>query len=451
MLAIRIARTFSIFAFIGLCTFGLHWQAAAQCRLTITSAYMSDGNGNAYAPKVGDPYWVTFYWTVTGTPNSKYNITLTEANQTSTWTGLPAAPGNYWGIMGGWTLPLDGAIPVTITLDSGNTTGYTNVAGAVLKGHFTPVPPAIPVQYFNPLRHVGAETYTVNWKDGSGTVSTGFTLMGVPTTDSFQQVLGASGPVGSIMVLTAPGSQPVWETNYTNYTPVAGNDTWTCTQNFVVVDSNMRVNPTLLRQATWAQLAAIPHIYWEWLQPDLLVQSTDPAVKAFVNSVLPAKYQLTMTPYDAARALFLAVVKNTTYLEPPGTNGSAVSTLKTGLADCLGFSTLLAACLRSIGIPSRPCCGWWTGTNQWHCTNEFYLPGCGWIGSDATEDKLWWDPTGTYAYMFGADTWRNGFCEVSRGTDHHAWNFAVTELQVGWLVATGTAICNGQNDTCSLQ
>ena len=449
MLASQKTRIVAILALIGLGTIGIQVRAAAQCELTLTSAYTSDSQGNPYRPQVGDTYWVTFHWTVTGTPKSSYNIKFTEANQTYIWQGLPAAPGNYWGYAG-WALPLDSAIPVTITLDPDHVTGNTDLKGASGQGSFTPVPPTTSIEYYDPQQNTGSETFTVNFADG-GIVTNGFTLMGVPTSDSFQQVLSATGPTGSMQVTTAPNNEPVWQTNYTNFAPVPGDDNWTCTQNFVVVDSNVRVNPTLLREATWAQLAALPADKLAWTKPDSLVQSTDPDVITFVNRVLPANYRTTMTPYDAARALFLAVVKYTTYEEPPGTNGSAVSTLQTKIADCLGFSTLHAACLRNIGIPSRTCCGWWTGTNQWHCTNEFYLPGCGWIGADGSQDKVWWDPTGTYSYMFGADTYRNGFCEVSRGTDHHTANFAVTELQVGWFFYSGSASYLGYSDTSSLE
>jgi transglutaminase-like putative cysteine protease len=447
---VRLPRQSGILALIIALSLGSGLRALAQCDLKVTSAYTSDTNGNPYKPQVGDTYRVTFHWTVTGTPRSSYDITFTEANQKYVWTGLPASPGTYWGYVG-WQLPLDSAIPFTITLDSGHVTGNTDTKGAVYKGSFTPVPPKTAIEYYAPQQHTGSETFSVTWNDGSGTITNGFTLMGVPTTDSFQQVVSSSGPTGATQVTTQPTGDPVWQTSFTNFTPVAGHDAWNCTQNFVVTDSNMRANPALLRKATWAQLAALPADKQVWLQPDQLVQSNDASVIAFVNKVLPANYKTKMTPYDAARALFLAVVKNTTYKEPPDTDGSALSTLQTRVADCLGFSTLHAACLRYIGIPSRTCCGWWTGTNQWHCTNEFYLPGCGWVGADGSQDKVWWDPTGKYSYMFGSDTYRNGFCEVSRGTDHHTANFAVTELQVGWFYYWGNATYSGYSDTCSLQ
>lgn len=423
--------------------------AQAQCTLTIVSVKPCDKNGTPAQPHVGDIYWLRVDWKVTGTPKSAYKVRFSEANLT--WDWVPGVgTGSYWGYTG-WQLPLAGPIPYKITLDPDHVSGNTDLAHSVAKGNFTPIPPVTAVSTYDTKQYQGTETFTVNFTPGGGTIDHGFTLLGVPTSGSFQKVIASTGPTGATQVTTSPNGDPVWQTNHGAMTPTTAAHSWADTQNFTVQVSSVAVNPLLLNKATWTQLTTLTPDLLAWTKADKLVQSTDPAIASFVNGVLPATYQKTMTPYTAARALFLAVVKDTTYQSPPNTDSSAVSTLNAKEGDCLGFSTLFAAACRHIGIPSRTLCGWWKGQNQWHCIMEFYLPGAGWIPADGSEDKLWWDPSGTYACLFGDHPNLNQLCEVSRGSDHHTSTFSATELQVGWFWYWGTDSYSGVSDTCSLQ
>jgi transglutaminase-like putative cysteine protease len=362
------------------------------------------------------------------------------------WTNIAPGSGSYWGYVG-WPLPLDGRIPFSVTLDPGHVTGNTNVAHSTYHGAFTPVPPKTAVQYFNPVTRTGSETFTVDWNPG-GEVTSGFTLMGCPATGTYQTVVSDTGPTGATQVTTNPGGDPVWESSYSDYFPTTGS-AWVNTNDFSVTLSASRVNPNTLKRVTWADLANIPTAEQCYLVPDTLVQSTDPAITGFVASVLPSDYKTSMTPYAAARALFLAIVKRTTY-ELTDPDISSVATLNTKMGDCGGFSDLLSACIQSIGIPARTDCGFWEGTDQWHCFTEFYLPKCGRIQADATEDELYWDPTGTYSCMFGAMPFLNEICIVSRGSNHYTSQFTISVVQVGWVYYYGTASASSYADTCSL-
>ncbi len=278
-----------------------------------------------------------------------------------------------------------------------------------------------PIEYYNTTTYTGSQTYSVFWYD-EGTISSGFTWMGEPISDSYQQVLSSIPPAGAKTVTTDPGSDPVWETDYTDYTPVAGDDTWTNTSTFTVALSAVLVNPTLLRQVTWSQIQAVAPSMQGWLSPDTLVESTDPVIEQFVNSVLPSDYVSSTTPYDAAQDLFNAVVARTTYTSSPSCY-DAVCVYNSQQGDCLGFSTLLNACLRYVGIPSRCICGFLSGTNAWHCILEFYFPGLG--------SGYGWIPADGASNLFGNDPNLNELCVVSRGTDHYVSDFTTTYLQTG--------------------
>src|SRR5579872_4543738 len=62
-------------------TISIAAEAAAACDLKITSVTTCDSKGNLYHPKVGDTYYIRVDWTVTGTPNAKYNVQFSMANQ----------------------------------------------------------------------------------------------------------------------------------------------------------------------------------------------------------------------------------------------------------------------------------------------------------------------------------------------------------------------------------
>ena len=123
-----------------------------------------------------------------------------------------------------------------------------------------------------------------------------------------------------------------------------------------------------------------------------------------------------MTPYDTARTLHRAVMKKLTYQSPP-LHGDAVNVLQDGVADCGGFTALLTACLRNVGIPARSICGFWQGDSAWHVRTEFHLPGVEWLMADPTVGNGI-DPTGTYAYDFGYVPDANNYLAVDVGTSH---------------------------------
>src|ERR1039457_4406087 len=63
----------------------------------------------------------------------------------------------------------------------------------------------------------------------------------------------------------------------------------------------MRVNPTLLRAVTWADMIALTTNWTQWLVPDQINESTNSSIVNFVQQSLPSNYRTSLTPYDTAR------------------------------------------------------------------------------------------------------------------------------------------------------
>ncbi len=163
-------------------------------------------------------------------------------------------------------------------------------------------------------------------------------------------------------------------------------------------------------------MSALATNWTVWLAPDARCQSTNPLITSFVQSSLPANYQSTLTPYDTARTLHKAVAKALKYEEPPPAI-DAVGVLEDGIGDCGGFSALLVASLRNVGIPARCISGFRQGEQIPHVRVEFHLPGTEWIVADPTDGNTN-DPTGTYAYDFGVTSDGNRYVAVDAGDAH---------------------------------
>ena len=194
----------------------------------------------------------------------------------------------------------------------------------------------------------------------------------------------------------------------------------------------MRTSASLLRQVTWQDIDAMTfdisqHQWTQWLAPDKDSQLTDPVILNFVQRSLPATYRSVLTPYDTARTLHKAVVGALTYGNP--LHGDAVHVLQDGVAGCGGFSALLVATLRAVGIPARLIGGFWQGTLIWHFRVEFHLPGTEWIVADPSQAD-YWDPTGTYAFEFGFSPTANGFVAVDVGDVHNMSYSQFANLQL---------------------
>jgi hypothetical protein len=171
---------------------------------------------------------------------------------------------------------------------------------------------------------------------------------------------------------------------------------------------NVRVDPTVLRAVTWKQLddarKAQPIAFYASPEPSV-IESDDPTITDFVHATLGPSHRQHMTPYDAARKLFQAVLGHVTYYypaagQPDKRPDTAKKMLEKGFGDCGGFSLLLVALFRNIGFAARTACGAWIGLDHGHCWSEQYFPGHGWVLSDGAAGNGQ-SESGEFAYYFG--------------------------------------------------
>jgi len=391
----------------------------AACDLQITSAGPCLADDTSGIPQVGDDYAVNVSFKVAGTPTNPFRIKFTIANNTNYSSYLSLNNGANWNWYIYWTLPLDDSIPWSVTLDPDGVSGNTNFVNNTASGIFTPTPPTAAVELYAPRMMHGYESLNLNLQPDSGSVPYVYVIFGLPTTHGAQTAITAFSSPTSQTIITPPYGEPILEIAQTNVS--AG--TYQYSNTFIMQLSRVRVNPALLRTNTWADMSSLTTNWTQWLAPDPACESTNPTITSFVQQSLPTNYLTTMTPYDTARTLHRAVMKALTYQSPPPA-GDAVGVLQDGFADCAGFSALLTACLRNVGIPSRCICGFFQGdsitqgdASIFHVRVEFHLPGVEWLVADPTYGNSW-DPSGTSAYYFGYVPNADSFMAMAAGSIH---------------------------------
>ena len=420
----------------------------AQCDLQITSAGPSLANAKQAfgTPNVGDSYSLRVNFRVVGTPTNTFRIKFQLANTTRYINDVTGHAGwSYWYFWDWGTFALDDTIPWSITLDPDGVSGDTNLANNVASGTFTPIPPGTAVEFYSPRIMSGFESSVLNFQPGSGTIRWIHVVAGVPTSHGAQSVLSVVGSTNSTVVLTPPYGTPLFEVDRTNIPagPIQ------IGKSFAVQLSRVRVNPTVLRTVTWADMAGLSTDWTQWLAPDTQCESTNALIVSFVQQSLPANYRNTLTPYDTARTLHRAVMKALTYQE--NSHGDAVGSLTNGIADCSGFSALLTASLRNVGIPARRIEGFNQGTTNWHFRVEFHLPGCEWLVADPTFGNGT-DQTGTYAYDFGYVPSGNSFIAMDVGDVHKMSYTTFSGIQTyGWWWSSGGATHTTNSTVAYLQ
>ena len=99
----------------------------------------------------------------------------------------------------------------------------------------------------------GFQSYTLNFQAGSGNLNNLWVLFGVPTSHGAQSAIRVSTPTNGQTILTPPCNVAVCVISRTNVPAAVFRDT----NYFTVQLNNIRVNPTILRTNTWADLAAM--------------------------------------------------------------------------------------------------------------------------------------------------------------------------------------------------
>ena len=137
--------------------------------------------------------------------------------------------------------------------------------------------------------------------------------------------------------------------------------------------------------------------YQRYTRPSRLIQSDDGAITQLAHQIVGDE----TNSYHQARLVHRWIGDNIGAGNITGSdcyNYSALAALERRTAGCGGFNNLFIALLRALGIPARLVGGLVTGyqghftdgnsqedTIGTHTWSEFYLPGYGWILSDATQ------------------------------------------------------------------
>jgi len=431
--------------------------ANAQCDIQIVSAGPCLLDSTYGIPHVGDDaYAVKAVVNVIGAPTHPFRFRMTLANNTN-YSGYISLT-NWYGAWWWYVVPmaLDDPIPWSITFDPDGVSGDTNLVNNSASGTFTPIPPSTAVELYSPRLMQGGQICTLNFQPGSGTIPNFMVVFGYPTSHGAQTVISVNQPTNAQYITTSPNGVPILAIVRNNVSAATFQDT----NSFTVQLNRIRVNPTLLRTATWADLNALTTNWTQWLASDQVCESTSSQITNFIQLSLPANYRTTMTPYDTARTLHQAVMKKLTYLATP-LFSDAVGVLQDGHAECGGFAALLTACLRNVGIPARPISGNREGVGYLgHIRVEFHLPGVEWLVADPT-DGNGADPTGTYAYYFGYVPNADSYFATDIGDNHVTPsnfsapfnNFYFPQIGTGpnWWWNSGSVIFNSYTDLNYLQ
>jgi hypothetical protein len=435
----------------------------------ITDVYTSKsvaGKDQPYAPMIGEQYRLTIEFDVEGTPTAPYPVSFKMADRYKTVQVVDLSAGHK-SRSASFFLALDDVIPWEVDIDPYHyadgvdptkspmpiefpdvygqgtqsvrsfTQPFRTLATAKDKGTFVPEPPPKAIDYYDTINAIAFQHFEADLQPGSP-LERMVVMMGCPSSEGWQKVKSSNcftqSGAGSWSIVTRPVMNPsqypihYWDQQDLPSKPV------TIHQTANLELSNVRVDPTLLRAVTWNALdnARSGEPYSFYSKPEPVIESTDPKISQYVHDVIGSSYRQSMTPYDAARKLYQAVLARTTYYFPaPGTPDLRPPTAKgmaeKGFGDCGGFSILLVALFRNIGFAARTSCGVWVGLDAAHCWCEVYFPGHGWLicdgslGNGQCED-------GEFAYYFGNIPDLNRRFANMRGN-----TFNVGDVKTFWL------------------
>lgn len=415
----------------------------------VVGDYIEVGN-----PKVGDDYLLIVEFQQTVDAPWPYDVRFTMAGRDITVTMPPGPPGIQFK-MAAFQLPLDDKIPAQVQIDPGSVTGQT----AIETLEFTPTPPSKVLEYFNTLDVKGYMEANYELAVTPEKPYSIDLLMGQPFTEGWQKLVsfdtiadygGQIYYVPPYIMNTNPYLMPVYYR--TNSSTLAEKIRFR--QDFQLKLSNQRVNPDLMRKVKWSSIDALQGIdvFKHFTTPDDLIQAKHPVIDQFVKDALGGKPKTDFKPYDAARLCFQHVLKHMTYYYPkPGEPDlrptDAVDAVNKGFGDCGGFSILIVACLRNLGIPARCAVGGWVGKDAGHAWSEMYFPGAGWVVSDGSAGN-YYSESGEFAYCFGYLNDLNKRIAFSRGNNLVIGPFKVTWLQgPAWPIVNGAKITSAKVET----
>ena len=336
----------------------------------------------------------------------------------------------YWTWFDGPVRTLEYPLSWSISIDPAKVSGNSGVNVGV-SGVFSPQEPTKIVTFSDTNTVRGYQGMTFN---SPTQIQQGLVIFGDPPNFPTQTILADPGPAGSLRYLT----HPLGITMFLNYLTNVPAGPLKLSQQFTAKLSSVAVNGNLIRQITWQQLSnSIPANIKPYLQPDSIVDCTNPVVLDLVNKVLQNNYKSKLSPFEAARLfhLYFQNENNMKYSDKVKYDYPSSYVITNKVSDCGGYACAFEACLRAVGIPARSIYGYWVpadgGTNA-HVRSQFYLPGAGWILSDSCIAHCYYDSTGTYAYLFGNVIDANQYLAVTVG-DSHIVTYGGTNFDESWI------------------
>jgi len=432
VLPIRVATAFVAWAVVA--------SVFGQAQVTVTSVYSIDYHGAPGVPEVGDPYFgVAGNFTITGASNQSYTITIKCGAQTSISQNVQFNPGSYW-----WWCPFDssmeGPVPASFSI---STVGSSSTMDVSLPVSY----PAHAIEFIDGKQMNASASKWAQFQVNSGAIGKIEYIFGEPQLTSSQgPTIWYMPPSGATQIITEPLGIPIERVDWLNLN-TAVNSQPTAQQSFSTTLHDSRVNPSIMRTIPWSAINSVqPSDIQVWQQSESWVPTNAPEITNLISSALPANYQSTMTPWDAAKAVFAQVVKHFTYNSSYAWD--PLVAYDRGSGACGDFSYILVAGLRNIGFASHVVAGWRTGLGVVHVWAEFYMPGVGWVPADAT-DSNGMDPTGACLYHFGTVPDLNTRVCVAKG-GNSIWPTSGGDigcLQVPWWWWNGgaTYVNDGSN------
>lgn len=404
----------------------------AQTDLSGVRAFASDGQGNAFTPRVGDSTYVTVQFDVTGNLNKPYSIAIDNGYTSRVTPALNfgiGSPGRYRVTWGPFPMLMDKEHRFTVVLDSTNNTPDANRSNNNLSFTIKPSSANQAIEFYN-AQNLEANHWLSAEFSGSAPRSI-TTWVPQATSGGFQQILRNVTPSGFATQLSTPFSQPTLTRDQSN----PGYRVNTST-GFSARVQSVRVQSDTLRKVRFTSLTSE---MTNWLRSETFVQVADANIKNFVSQSLPSNYKASMSVYDTAETLYRAILKRSRYSYVPGTNPDAVATFKSGAGDCGALSSLFVASCRAAGIPARTVTGFSLGSNQWHVWAEFNVKDYGWVPVDLAyaEGMM---PNGDQPIYFGVIPELNQRVATSYGFDHQIGSRSMGVLQSAAMWWSGSNI-----------
>jgi len=390
--------------------------------LQVLEAYVSDADGAATSPNLGDEAYVTVRFRATGVSRAfRTSFSAPFSRLTTQAISLPTRQDNLHSLTWGpFPLVMDRSFDVRVDLDPENLLRERDRSDNSTSVTVTPQAPATGLEYHTPRRLQAELSFHATFLARPQRL-----VVWVPQaiSEGFQQVHSQTGLEGYRRYLTSPHLQSLLALDTTNV-PAGG---VYGTLRARTTASAARINASLLRSVTWADLDRTARASGAWLAPERYIESNHRDIAAVVRQALGTNRRA-QSPFATAERLYLEVLRRTRYTATPTGGPSALNTLRRGEGDCGYLASLFVALCRNAGIPARTVNGFVTGLNRWHVWAEFHLPGHGWIPVDPAYAEAY-TADGSQPLFFGVIPDLNERFATGFGFDRSAMRLNLPMLQ----------------------